>query len=168
MIRLRKVADMPRRLILTTAILLGASASALADTIVRQDGSRVSGTITRVEGGFDVTTTDGETIFIKSTDIKQLIAGDEDGGDDRVNEDGVSSDLASLRRSVANIDDLDRIVGRYEAFVKRHPTDKLAAADLETWRSRQANHEVKHNGVWMNVAERDELVAKRALPGKGR
>ncbi|MEL7239765.1 MAG: hypothetical protein AAGK78_12970, partial [Planctomycetota bacterium] len=137
------------------------------DVVVLQDDTRVTGTISRVDEGFEITTPEGDVRFVRFADVKRIFAGDSadasstqpDADDAPDDDEAVSGDLASLRRSVANIDDLDRIIRRYTQFVESHPNESAAAEDLKLWQQRKADGFVKYRKRWLPVDERDDFVA---------
>lgn len=121
------------------------------------------GRVVRSGDQIQIYTEEGDVITVAFKDVARIEAGgrsnDATSRPGNTGDEGVSSDLASLRRSSASIDDLDRIISRYEQFIKRHPADTDAAADLELWQKRRDEGHIKFRGQWVAPGERDELIS---------
>ena len=147
---------------ITLAFLCGV---ALGDTLVTTDGRQIVGQIRKIDGGYEVTADDGTKTVVRDADVAALRIGEPStrpAGDDEQNAN-VPPALASLRRSVQNLDDLAQIVSRYERFLEQTPTGPaadLAREDLERYRTFQAEGYVRYAGEW--VAPGDRADALRA------
>ena len=152
------------RIAATLALALLAAAAA-GDVIVRNDGSEVVGDLRRdaTRDGYVVTGEDGGETFVPAAEVARVVVGrDTVERDDDAPASAVGS-LDLLRRGVANLDDLPRIVAEYEAFVAaRDPADPeavTARAELAEWRRRLDRGELKLGGEWVTPDERDRRLA---------
>jgi Tfp pilus assembly protein PilF len=125
-------------------------ACAAAGTLVLHDGSTVSGELRRGNGGYHVVAENGSRQFVADTDIQTVRLGGSG--------ESVESGLDSLRRVAANLDDLDEIIRRYEAFVEEHD-DAAARGELEAFRRMRAENFVHWGNRWVSPAEQRELAA---------
>ena len=143
--------------------LAGVAGVAAGDTLVLRDGSSLEGTIKKAPGGYDVVAADGTRTFVADTQVAAFRltgkpATRPGGGGGDVDDAG----LASLRRSVDNLDDLKLIVARYERFVEQSKDKPAVAAaateDLERYRQLRADGYVKFNGEWVAPGERADAL----------
>lgn len=147
------------------ALLLGIvlpARPAPADTLTRKDGTVLTGTVRRARGGYEVVGEDGSKKFVPSEEVVGLSVGE--GSDEQPGRLDVR--LQSLRNSVANLSELDRIIEKYEGFIEQNE-DSAAAEEarreLETWRARRESGYVKFAGEWIPAEERDERLREAFL-----
>src|SRR4051812_24524552 len=128
-----------------------------ADVVLLKDGTRVEGDLKRGDSGYDVTTSDGKVAHVNSGDIQSIQLGKSSSA-------GSATDkFASLKRSVEAMDDLNKIIGRYNDFIQQNkgtPAAAQAQKDLEVWQDRFDKHMVKVAGKWVTPEEQEQLVAK--------
>lgn len=142
------------RLALTAGLaILLLGGAALADVLILTDGTRLEGTIKRSGENYTVTREDGTVTTIRADRVASV---ELRGGS--ATQSALDTRLSSLRRSVANLDDLDVIIAKYQDFVDRNagtPVGEEAAQELEQWRDYQARGLVKYGGEWLTPAQRD-------------
>lgn len=141
--------------ILCLLIGLGIWSSVLGDVIIRRDGTRLEGSIKKIESGWQVTSADGKVTQVPASDVKSIELGSRAPATQ-----AASADLASLRRSVEALNDLGQIIERYERFIgiTKDPTIvEEAKKDLAAWQDRQARGLVKQGGNWVTPEEADKL-----------
>ncbi len=150
-----------RPLGLALAALLAVSPGTRADTIVLKDGSILGGVVKQVKDGYEITTPDGKTTFVKSDQVKSIKL----SNDGKVTEQNAKERLASLRRSVESESQIDRIIDRYHQFIemnKEADASDEAAKDLAMWESRKAQNMVKVGSEWMTPERRDAYLLESA------
>jgi Flp pilus assembly protein TadD len=136
-------------------VLFLAAVPAMGDIVTLTDGTRLEGEIKRVGSEWRVTTPDGQVIDLPADKVKSLELKARGGGGE--------TGLASLRRSVENLDDLQQIIDRYQRFIeqnKNSPTATEAEKDLAQWQQRQQAGMVKAGDKWVTPAQRDEMRAQ--------
>lgn len=150
--------------------LLGVCAAARADSITLKDGSRVDGDLKRNGdgSGWIITTADGKSRTIPGDSVKSVelgIASQPAGGVQS------AEALASLRRSVEAISDLNQIIDRYQRFINSAKDPAIiadATNDLKLWQARKAQGLVKYGSNWVTpqevagIRERALSLAERA------
>ncbi len=138
-------------------VLLLAS-GAVADQIVLKDGTRLSGDVKRNADGWTITMADGAVRTVAPDSVKSIELGAAPKGAQQAAEG-----LASLRRSVEALSDINQIIDRYQRFIESSKDAKVAAdaqADLEMWRQRRDKGLVKHGSKWVAPEEVAALAAK--------
>jgi tetratricopeptide (TPR) repeat protein len=130
---------------------------AYADVIMLKDGSRVEGGLQRDGDGYNVTSADGKVTHVSSGDILSIQLGKSASA-------GSAQDrLESLKRSVAAIDDINQIIGRYTTFIQQNkdtPAAQQAQQELALWQDRLSNGLVKVGGKWVSPELRDQIVSQ--------
>src|SRR5690242_14214426 len=101
--------------VVVLGVALALASPALGDIVHLNDGTSVEGSVRRTRDGYVVTDASGKTTTIpaeavKSFELKSTPAS-AGSAEDR---------LASLRRAVANLDDLKQIVDRFKVFVAQN------------------------------------------------
>jgi len=149
---------------MAVATLLVAGSAGLADIVHLNDGSAVEGTIRRSRDGYIVTDATGKSTAIPDSAVKSVElkkATTPEGAEDR---------LASLRRSVGNLDDLRQIIERYKSFVAQTrgtPAGKDAEQDLAQWQDKLDKRMVKAGKEWVTPEQFQQFVAaSRESAGK--
>jgi Tfp pilus assembly protein PilF len=151
------------------AFILASSfaAATLADVVHLKDGTSVEGSIKVTRDGYVVTDSSGKTITVPADSVKSFEI------KKTVGSQSSQENLESLRRSVANLDDLKQIVSRYKGFVAQNagtPAGGEAQKDLAQWQDRLDKGMVKAGRDWvtpdqfatMQAGARD--VAGKAVP----
>ncbi len=138
-------------------VLLGAiTLPAAADVVVLKDGSKLEGDIKKGASGYVVSQKDGKYQVVPFDQVVSLEAAQTGA----TTPDGARQKLESLRRSVEYLDDLHKIIDRYETFIANNATTTAAAdatKDLATWRERLDQGLVKAGGKWVTVEERNRM-----------
>lgn len=140
---------------LAQVFMLGACAAAWGDSITLKDGSRVEGDLKRnVDGsGWVITTVDGKSRTIPGDSVKSVELGTTSqsaGGTQS------AEALASLRRSVEAVSDLNQIIDRFQRFISSAKDPAIiadATNDLNLWQARKAQGLVKYGGNWVTPQE---------------
>lgn len=139
----------------TTAFAAMTGIPPQAGAVVKTDGTRVEGQVSREEEGWVVTGKDGVQTTIATNEVKSVEVG---GKPDPKAESG----LASLRRSTEALGDPKRAVERYKQFVATY-RDSAAAAegqlDLALWQERLDKGLARIMGKWVTPAEAAVLRA---------
>lgn len=142
----------------TTALIVAfLCASLRADIVILRDGTRVEGDVKRSDGGYDVTNADGKATHINSSDVQSIQLGKSTGGMSALDK------LGSLKRSVESLDDLNKIIGRYNEFLQQNkgtPAAQDAQKELAIWQDRFDKKMVKVAGKWVTPQEQEQLVAQ--------
>jgi tetratricopeptide (TPR) repeat protein len=150
---------------LATTLALFISTPIRADTVVLQNGTRLEGELERTEDGYNVTTPDGKTVKVASSQIKSVEIKPQTTPDD------AKKRLESLRRSVENMSDLKLIIGRYNEYLRRFVGTDVAddaLDDLKLWEDRLAKHMTKSGGKWVTpeelgvIQEEAQVAAQKA------
>jgi tetratricopeptide (TPR) repeat protein len=139
--------------------------AARADVVVLKDGTRIEGELERTDEGYNVSTADGRSLKVKSTQIKSVEVKAAATPDD------ARRRLESLRRSAENMSDLKVIINRYNDFLRRYgatPQADEARQDLLAWEDKLERHMTKAGGKWVTpeelgtLQEQSQSVAARA------
>ncbi|MGH7180181.1 MAG: tetratricopeptide repeat protein, partial [Tepidisphaeraceae bacterium] len=141
-------------------IALSVAAAALADVVVLKDGTRLEGDVKKTAGGWQITFPDGKVHEILAENVRAIELG---ATSTRSTTQAVSANLASLRRSVENIADINQVIERYHRFIEQNkdsPTAADAEKDLAVWEERQSRGLVKLGTRWVTVDERRALADK--------
>jgi tetratricopeptide (TPR) repeat protein len=118
---------------------------ASGDVVHLKDGSTLEGSIKRTREGYVVTEADGKTTTIPADSVTSIELKKTAGAQ------SPQEGLESLRRSVANLDDLKQIIARYKSFID-HASPPLAAEaqkDLAQWQERLDKGMVKAGKDWV-------------------
>src|SRR3954471_19296368 len=130
-----------KRILLVLLTLFCFATCLRADTIVLKDGSRIVGDVKRTPEGWTITTPDGKTRTVSADGVKSIELGSATKGSQQSAEG-----LASLRRSVEALTDINQIIDRYQRFIENAKDAKVAAdaqRDLSMWRERRDKGMVK-------------------------
>lgn len=132
------------------------AAPVLADVVILKDGRRIAGEVKKSTDGWTITAPDGKVTSVKADEVLRIELG---GSADA----GAADKLASLRRSVEPLSDIDQIIQRYQRFIAANPNTPAADEarnDLATWEQRKQQKLVKVGSRWMTPAERHELMGQ--------
>ena len=127
---------------------------ASAGVIVTDDGRRLEGDLKKTPEGWNVTAADGSVTAVPTSQVKSI----ELSSATQQPEKG----LASLRRSVAALDDINKIIERYERFIEQSQdpaVDAEGQKDLAQWRERLKQKLVKVGKDWVTPQERADRLA---------
>jgi Flp pilus assembly protein TadD len=130
---------------------------ARADIIVLKDGSRVEGSLERINDGYTVTSADGKSTHVSSSDILSIQLGKS------VSAGSAQDRFDSLKRSVAAIEDINQIITRYTTFIQQNkgtPAAEQAQAELAIWQDRLNKNLIKVGAKWVTAEERDQIVSQ--------
>jgi Flp pilus assembly protein TadD len=133
----------------------------MGDTLVLQDGSRLEGNLKRTPDGYELTDSTGKVRQIKASEVASISVGKTDPGSAASAKDR----LASLKRSVEQLSDLDQIIERFNRFIEQ-TSDEVVKSDakkeLDQWQARKEKGLVKISGRWVTPEERDKVIASAA------
>lgn len=156
---------------LTWLFVLFLASSASADVVLLKDGTTLDGDVKRAPGGYMVTLDDGSVQSVALDDVKSI----ELATPPPLTEKSAQEKLASFRRSVEYIDDIDKIIEKYQRFIEQSAGTVLegeAREDLAKWQERRDKGLVKFGNRWITPEERAKLqeaafqqasAARRAL-----
>jgi Tfp pilus assembly protein PilF len=143
----------------TVVFLLSATLSVRmvsADVVHLKDGTKIEGSVHHSDDGW-VVRAGAKTIHVHAQDVESIeLTPTTNPSPQRAGEY-----LASLRRSVEGLSDLNEIIGRFQRFVDTS-NDPSATADakkdLVIWQDRAYQKMVKVGSKWVTPAQRDSLV----------
>jgi Flp pilus assembly protein TadD len=131
------------------------STMALGDAVILKDGSRLEGTLKKTDTGWQVTSADGKVTNVAAANVKSIELGSR--GTEKPNS---QAGLASLRRSVEALPEIDQILERYERFIANTKDPAIIAEaqkDVATWQDRKARGLVKQGGNWVTAEEAQRI-----------
>jgi Flp pilus assembly protein TadD len=129
-----------------------------AGVVVLKDGTRIEGDVKRTSDGWTITQADGTTRTVPADKVKSIELGSAPRSADHS-----AAGLASLRRSVEALTDINQIIERYERFIENTKDEKIksdARDDLEQWMDRRSRGLVKHGSKWISPDEVEEIALK--------
>ena len=157
---------------LTALIVLALAASvASADVVLLKDGTTLEGDVKRSPDGYKVTQPDGTQKLLAFDEVKSI----ELASPPPLTAEAAKEKLASFRRSVEYVDEVDKVIERYERFIEQNAGTVMegeARQDLAVWQGRRDKGLVKFGSRWVTPEERAELqeqafrqadAARRAL-----
>jgi len=154
------------RTLLTLLIVFLVPTTLLADAIVLKDGTRVEGDLKRVGDHWLITGADGKVNKVPVSNVKAIemgSVGGSGGGNGTAAPGNAEAGLASLRRSVEVLSDINQIIERFERFVSTTKDQAVLAEankDLATWRQRREQGYIKQGANWVTPEEADKLRTK--------
>jgi tetratricopeptide (TPR) repeat protein len=139
-------------------ILAAAATIGMGEVVTLKDGTRVAGTVKRTPHGWQITTADGSVTKIDASQVQSIEVGSPPGDDSQ----RAAQRLASLRRTVDNLRDIDQIIERYTRFLETGPPDAIdeAKQELQLWQQRKAQGMLKVGQEWVTPQRRLELFAE--------
>lgn len=146
-----------RKLCLGFVVLL-LTAQLRADVLTLKDGTRLEGQVQRGPDGWTITSADGKTRKVAPDSVKSIELGSGAKGAEQA-----AAGLASLRRSVEALSDINQIIERYERLIENTKDATVAAdakGDLDLWRGRREQGLVKHGNKWVMPEDVAALSAK--------
>jgi tetratricopeptide (TPR) repeat protein len=136
---------------------------AICDVIILKDGTRIEGDLKRVGDGWTVTTADGKVRTLGADAVRSVQLGSASRGGPTAPPSSDAAALASLRRSVEALSDINEIIGRYTRFIEATKDQKLideARAEIATWKQRLEQGMVRHGSKWVLPEEVAALAAQ--------
>ena len=155
-----------RTLLSTLLIVLSMTATLLADALVLKDGTRLEGSIKRVGDHWHVTAADGKVTKVPASNVKAIEMGaptSPTSGGSPAAPGSAEVGLASLRRSVEALSDINQIIERFERFISTTKDPAILAEankDLATWRERRDKGYIKQGTNWVTAEEAEKLRTK--------
>jgi tetratricopeptide (TPR) repeat protein len=155
---------LPQRLTMRCTFLLASLllvSPALADALNLTDGSKLEGTLKREKGGWSVTDANGKVTVIADEKVASVQkTGNLTPGD------VAASKVASQRRAVENLGDLNVIIERWNKFIEQNKDTPAAAEgqkELAMWKERQEKGMIKVGNAWMTPVEQAALLEKSVV-----
>src|SRR5688500_20135189 len=87
----------------------------LADTIHLKNGGKLEGTIKRDKGGWEITDTTGKTLLVLDSEVSRI-----EKSTTLSPAELALGKLASLRRSVEPLGDVNQVIDRYQKFIEQN------------------------------------------------
>ncbi len=128
---------------------------AVGDVLVMKDGTRVEGDVKKGSKGYVVRS--GNDYQVVPFDVVQSLELYDIGP---VPPDIAKQKLESLRRSAEYLDDINRIMDRFQRFIDANPNTPAteeAKQDLTVWQSRHDQGLVKIGSKWVTPEEREKI-----------
>lgn len=156
-------------------VLIALAAPAIGEVVHLNDGTTIEGTLQRTNDGWTVTAADGKVTTVTRSQVRSI----EFKKSGAAPGDSAGQRLASLRRAMANQNDLPRIIERFKAFIAQNPNTpaaKEAEQDLSVWQDRLDKGLVRAGDQWVTKDQLAELqkqatqtaIAVRSLIEGGR
>jgi tetratricopeptide (TPR) repeat protein len=139
-------------------VLIFLVSPAFADILHLTDGSKLEGTLKRERGGWSVTDSNGKVTVIPDEKVESV---------QKVSNlspaDVAASKVASQRREVEALTDLNVIIERWTKFVEQNkdaPAGAEGQKELAMWKDRQDKGMVKVGNAWMTPADQAAMLEK--------
>lgn len=156
--------------ILAAAVIAILAVTAAADVLVKKDGTRLEGDLRRTDGGWEVVSADGKITQVGASDVRSIELGGKNGpasgpasaGGSTGGGSSAATLLASLRRSVEALPDIDQVIQRYQRFIDSTKDPAViddARKDLAMWQDRRDRGLIKHGGKWVTPGEAADMMA---------
>lgn len=145
-----------KRLAITLIGVMALARVALGDVVVLKDGTRIEGDVKRTADGWTIKAAGGSVRNVAADAVQSIELGD-------AAKSGSMEGLASLRRSVEALSDVNQIIDRYQRFIERTKEAQVIAeaqVDLASWRERRDRGLVKHGNKWVTPEEVVEISVK--------
>jgi tetratricopeptide (TPR) repeat protein len=129
----------------------------LGEVVHLIDGTTVEGDLLRTNDGWVVTEPGGKVTVVTTAQVKSIELKKVDSSST------ADQRLASLRRAVANQNDIKQIIERFQSFINQNPNTpagKSAADDLAQWQERLDKGLVRAGDKWVTPDQLAELQAK--------
>jgi tetratricopeptide (TPR) repeat protein len=158
-------------LLFILTVAAGVTGVASADVVLLKDGTTLSGDVKKGPGGYVVTQADGTIKMLALDDVRSI----ELASAPPLTTKSAKEKLASFRRSVEYLDDVNKIIERYQRFIEQNAGTVMepdARQDLAMWQQRRDQGLVKFGSRWVKPDERAKLqesalqqadAARRAL-----
>jgi Tfp pilus assembly protein PilF len=130
------------------------SATLWAGAVVTIDGQRVEGDLKKTPDGWRVTLPDGQVRNIANADVRAI----------ELTSTGTNNQmerLNSLRRSVETLEDIAKVLERYDRFLEQTKDPAVleaAGADIKIWVDRRDRGLVKSGKQWVTRQDRQQIV----------
>lgn len=130
------------------------SAAGWGGTVITQDGQRIEGDLKKTPDGWRITQSDGRVRSIANADVRaiELTSSGTNNQMERLN---------SLRRSVETLEDISKILERYDRFLEQIKDPQVleaAQSDIKTWTQRRDQRLVKTGKQWVTADQRQQIV----------
>jgi len=139
-------------------VLLFLVSPVFGDILHLTDGSKVEGTLKRERGGWSVTDANGKVITIPDEKVESV-----QKVSNLAPADAAAAKVASQRRAVEALTDLNIIIERWTKFIEQNkdtPAAQEAQKELAMWKERQDKGMVKVGNQWMTPADQAALLEK--------
>src|SRR4051812_9649638 len=138
------------------AALAASAAWASADVVHLKDGTSVTGDVKKGVQGYVVNKGGGTFQLVPFDQVKsiELATAPMSAPDER------RENLNSLRRSVEYVDDINKIIDRFQRFAEANagtPVGDEAKLDLGMWKQRKSDGLVKYGGKWVTPEDRAKM-----------
>ncbi len=138
-------------------LVFALGAVARGDIVHLKDGRVLRGDVRRDGDRYVIATEDGKIVAVPRGEVEALELGPTTAPD------AAAGRLASLRRAVAVMDDLDQIIGKYDQFIAMDANKSLAdeaGAERAVWIERRERGLVSFGGAWIAPERRDAMRAE--------
>ena len=145
----------PHRWIISAMLL---ALPAFGDTLVLTDGTRLEGDLKRTPDGYDLTDASGKVQHIKTSQVASITLGKSDAASPASAKDR----LASLKRSVEPLNDLNQIIDRFNRFIEQTADEGVKAdaqKELASWQAKKDQGLVKIAGKWVTEDEKEKILS---------
>lgn len=142
------------RRLLPPLLMLCLVLPAPGDIVHLQDGSQVEGIIHKTDDGYAVTTSTGAVTNVPADKVASIEI------KPASSPEASMSRLASLRRAVENLSDINQILDRYQYFIQQNagtPGEAAARADMTHWQQVQVQGLVKVGSRWVTTEEQAQI-----------
>ncbi|HEY2586125.1 MAG TPA: tetratricopeptide repeat protein [Tepidisphaeraceae bacterium] len=142
-------------------VIIALAAPVMGEVVHMNDGTTIEGTLQRTNDGWMVTTADGKVTTVSRSQVRSI----EFKKSDASPGDSPDQRLASLRRAVANQNDIPRILERFKTFIAQNPNTpaaKEAEQDLAVWQDRRDKGLVRAGDQWVSKEQLGQLQAQAA------
>src|SRR5438105_10765880 len=133
---------------------------ALAYIVHMTDGSKLEGSLKREKGGWSVTDANGKVTIVADEKVESV----QKVGNLSAT-DVAASKVASQRRAVEALGELNDIIDRWNKFIEQNkdtPAAEEGKKEVAIWKDRQDKGMVKVGNQWMTPADQAALLAKSA------
>jgi len=148
------------------ALLLLTVSSAIAATLILNDGTTLEGTIIKTSDGYWVKLSDGSSKIVAKEDVKSF-SGDADAastpGAGAPQADDASVAYRQARAHAEDAESALAAVSIWQRFVDKYPDSPdiaIARQELQRWQKLAAEGAEKINGVWVGGDDRRKIIAQ--------
>ncbi len=130
----------------------------LADVVNLTDGTKIEGTLKREPGGWSVTDAAGKVTTVPDEKVESVTK-----SSNLSPADIAASKVASQRRAVEALSDVNAIIERWNKFIEQNkgsPAEKEGQKELAMWKERLEKGMIKVGTQWMTPADQAALLEK--------
>jgi tetratricopeptide (TPR) repeat protein len=130
----------------------------LADVVNLTDGTKIEGTLKREPGGWSVTDAAGKVTTVPDEKVESVTK-----SSNLSPADIAASKVASQRRAVEALSDVNAIIERWNKFIEQNkgtPAEKEGQKELVMWKERLEKGMIKVGTQWMTPADQAALLEK--------